>query len=87
MPVVKLLQRGQLTLPKAVRDEAGIAEGDDLVIYVTGKGRVMLEALPRPAGLENLIGIVRPVKTLDVEDARRQAQIERVRRHMEKEKA
>lgn len=83
MPVVKLLQRGQLTLPKAIRDEAGVAEGDDLVVYVTGKGRVVLEALPRTGGLEELIGTARPVKPLDVEDARRQAQTERVRRRME----
>lgn len=84
MPVVRLLQRGQLTLPKAVRDEAGVAEGDDLVVYVSGKGRVVLEALPHTGSLEELIGIAQPVKPLDVEDARRQARVERTRRRLGK---
>ncbi len=83
MPVVKLLQRGQLTLPKAVRDEAGVSEGDDLVVYVSGKGRIVLETLPRTGSLEELIGIAQPVKPLDVEDARRRARVERARRRME----
>lgn len=87
MPVVKLLQRGQLTLPKAVRDEAGVAEGDDLVVYVSGKGRVVLEVLPRTGGLEEIIGIAQPVKPLDVGDARRQVRTERARRRLETGKA
>ncbi len=84
MRTVKLLPRGQLTLPKAVREEAGLSEGDDLVVYVAGKGRIVLETLPPPGSLEELIGTVQPVKPLDVEDARRQAQSERTRQRRER---
>lgn len=80
MPIVRLLQRGQLTLPKAIRDEAGVAEDDDLLVYVSGRGRIVLDVLPRPKSLEEMLGSAPPVKPLDVVDAVRQARVARAKR-------
>lgn len=78
--IVKVLQRGQLTLPKALRDRVGMAEGDDLLVYVTGDGRIVMEVLPRTRSLTDLMGSAKPVKPLDIEDARRKARSDRARR-------
>ena len=43
----KLLPRGQVTLPKAIRRQAGLRPGDVLTIRVTGEGAVEIKALPR----------------------------------------
>ncbi len=37
----KLSSKGQLTVPKAVRDALGLAEGDDVVFRVEGKRAVL----------------------------------------------
>ena len=37
----KLSSEGQLTIPKAVRDALGLAEGDDVVFRVEGKRAVL----------------------------------------------
>ena len=47
MDVIKVLARGQVTLPRRVRREADIGAGDILHVEVLGPGRVQLTALPR----------------------------------------
>jgi AbrB family looped-hinge helix DNA binding protein len=53
--MTRVYEKGQVTLPKAVRDQAGIGVGDELVIEVRGREIVMRRApslldlrLPRP---------------------------------------
>ena len=40
-----LRAKGQVTLPGPIRERLGIKEGDDLAFYITGDGRVVVEAL------------------------------------------
>jgi AbrB family looped-hinge helix DNA binding protein len=47
MSLSKVLTRGQLTLPKDVREAAGITAGDLVTLTVTGPGRVELQVVPR----------------------------------------
>jgi AbrB family looped-hinge helix DNA binding protein len=47
MTLAKVLARGQVTLPSAVRRSAGIKPGDLVSVSVTGAGRVELRVLPR----------------------------------------
>ena len=42
MPVVKVLPKGQITLPKKVREKLGIKVGDALVLE-EGKGGIVLK--------------------------------------------
>ena len=43
----KVQSRGQVTLPRAVRQAAGVKPGDTVIVRATGPGKVEIEALPR----------------------------------------
>ena len=47
MKVGKVLTRGQVTLPRAIRQAAGIRPGDVVAFEVTAPGCVEVRALPR----------------------------------------
>ena len=50
----KVSSKGQITVPKAVRDALGLAEGDDVVFRVEGKRAV----LARTADFLSLAGTI-----------------------------
>ena len=41
MPVVKILSKGQITLPKKIREAMNIKEGDTLLVEKSGREIVM----------------------------------------------
>jgi AbrB family looped-hinge helix DNA binding protein len=43
MPTSTLTSKGQLTVPKAIRDRLGLHEGDRVEFRVTGEGQVVVE--------------------------------------------
>ena len=47
MALSKLLSRGQVTVPRAIRQQAGLEPGDLLTFRVTDAGTVEIKALPR----------------------------------------
>lgn len=53
--VARMSSKGQITVPKAVRDALGIGEGDELVFHVEGNRAV----LARTADFLSLAGSVR----------------------------
>jgi AbrB family looped-hinge helix DNA binding protein len=63
MSLVKVLARGQVTLPREVRRRAGIKPGDSLYVEVIGPGRVQITALPKlgPRELRDRYPIEMPV--------------------------
>jgi antitoxin PrlF len=74
----RLTSKGQVTIPKAVREALGLAEGDQLVFRVEGRRAV----LARTADLLDLAGAVEvPAEKRGVawEDVRRRARAARVR--------
>lgn len=63
MALVKVLARGQVTLPRQVRQRAGVGPGDALTIEVLGRGRLKLTRLPRlsPRQLRDRYPITAPI--------------------------
>jgi AbrB family looped-hinge helix DNA binding protein len=47
MQLARILARGQVTLPRNIRRDAGLQPGDIVALEVTAPGRVQLRALPR----------------------------------------
>lgn len=60
MGVVRVLPKGQITMPKAVRERLGIEVGDDLLVEVVGEREARVIVLPRPTSLKDLRRLVKP---------------------------
>ncbi len=50
--------KGQVTIPKAIRDALGVGPGDRVLFYRSDDGRVVVE--PETVDLRTLKGIVKP---------------------------
>ncbi len=70
METTTLTSKGQLTLPKAVRDKLHLKTGDRLRVEVTKDGRVVLE--PATVDVLELKGMLpKPAKPLRLDDIER----------------
>ncbi len=70
METTTLTSKGQLTLPKAVRDKLHLKTGDRMRVEVTEDGRVVLE--PATVDVLELKGMLpKPVKPLGLADMER----------------
>jgi len=49
--LVKLGRKGQMVLPKKIRDALGLKEGDSLMVVLQGKGQVILTTPEQYAAL------------------------------------
>jgi AbrB family looped-hinge helix DNA binding protein len=58
MPNATITSKGQITIPKAVRDELGLREGDRVAFRILDDGRVVVE--PETVDLLQLQGILKP---------------------------
>jgi AbrB family looped-hinge helix DNA binding protein len=58
MPSATVTSKGQITIPKAVRDELGLREGDRVAFRVLEDGRVVVE--PETIDLLDLAGLLKP---------------------------
>jgi len=57
MPKATLTSKGQLTIPKEVRQRMGLKQGDQLILRFDERGRLIMEpASPSPLG--NLVGLL-----------------------------
>ncbi|WP_242823280.1 AbrB/MazE/SpoVT family DNA-binding domain-containing protein [Thermaerobacter subterraneus] len=86
MALVKVLPKGQITLPKMVRDRLGIAKGDHVLLEIVDDREVRLRALPRRTTLLDVGQLVRAQRLLDdgvvrraIEEGRRGAGHDRAR--------
>ncbi|WP_324718145.1 AbrB/MazE/SpoVT family DNA-binding domain-containing protein [Carboxydochorda subterranea] len=70
MGVVRVLPKGQITMPKAVRERLGIEVGDDLLVEAVSEREARIIVLPRPTSLKDLRGLVKPRHPLDEETVR-----------------
>ena len=70
MGVVRVLPKGRITMPKAIRERLGIEVGDDLLLEVVGEREARIIVLPRPTSLKDLRGLVHPRRPLDEQTVR-----------------
>ncbi len=67
MPSTTLTSKGQVTIPKAVRDELGLREGDRVAFRVLDDGTVVVE--PETVDLLSLAGAMKPKrKGISIDD-------------------
>lgn len=83
MPKSTLTSKGQVTIPKAIRDRLGLGVGDRLDFRIDREGRIVVEpegrrALGRVPGLLDHLAGERPVTVEEMDEAiRRRAATER----------
>ena len=58
MPTATVTSKGQITIPKAVREELGLTEGDRVAFRVLEDGSVIVE--PETVNLLDLKGVLKP---------------------------
>jgi antitoxin PrlF len=67
VPRAKLTSKGQVTIPKAIRDQLNLEPGVTLRFSVDPSGRIVVT--PLTLGIEDLIGILpKPRKALTIEE-------------------
>ncbi len=67
MPTATLTSKGQITIPKRVREALGVRTGDRLAFRVQEDGKVLMEA--ETVDLMSLRGVLKPtVRGVSVED-------------------
>jgi antitoxin PrlF len=63
----KITSKGQVTVPKAIRDALGVGPGDRLAFRIEEDGRVLVE--PETVDLRTLRGVLKPRRRgVDVEE-------------------
>ena len=58
MPTATVTSKGQITIPKIVRDELGLREGDRVAFRILHDGSVIVE--PETVDLLDLAGVLKP---------------------------
>jgi AbrB family looped-hinge helix DNA binding protein len=61
MPSATVTSKGQITIPKEVREELGLRVGDRVAFRVLDDGRVVVE--PETVDLRELKGVLKPKRT------------------------
>ena len=61
MPVATLTSKGQITLPKRIREKLGVKPGDRVAFRENPDGTIVVE--PEKVSLMDLFGIIKPRKS------------------------
>ncbi len=70
MPASTLTSKGQLTVPREVRERLGVSQGDRLTFRFDEQGRLFLEPLAKSAGprISGLLRHLAPTKAVTIEE-------------------
>lgn len=74
MPIIKLSSKGQIAIPKAIRDQLGLRKDMKLSIAVDGRRIVLEPALEN--SWEDLEGILKRTKVLELLEEEHRREIE-----------
>jgi len=71
MPTSTLTSKGQVTVPKAIRDRLGLVEGDVLEFTVDDGGRIVVRPRDRGAGVCGVLRDFASDEAVSVEEMKR----------------
>ena len=83
MPASTLTSKGQVTVPKAIRDRLGLVEGDILEFTVGEDGRIVVRPRRSSHGACGVLRDFAPAEPVSVDDMKRAVRrraVEKVRR-------
>lgn len=66
MPIATITSKGQVTIPKVIRDELGLRQGDRLLFVLEDDGSIRIR--PKTIKLTDLIGILKTDKVATLEE-------------------
>ncbi len=69
----RVTSKGQVTIPKAVRDALGLHEGDELVFRLVGGDRAIVARTPALLDLAGSVPVPAAVRGLSWDEVRRRA--------------
>lgn len=89
MATSTLTSKGQITIPKEVRERLGVKEGDRLVFRFDERGNLVLQPearrpLGRISGMLQHLAKDRPVTVEEMEEAVKQHAVERFKRSVKR---
>ena len=76
---MKITSKGQVTIPKSVRDALNLGEGDQVVFRVIEGGRAILARTPDLLELAGSVSVPAEVRGLSWEEIRRRAWASQIR--------
>ena len=71
MPTSTLTSKGQVTVPKAIRDRLGLVEGQVLEFTVAEDGRIVVRPCERDVGLCGVLRDFAPDHPISVEEMKK----------------
>ena len=71
MPTSTLTSKGQVTVPKAIRERLGLVEGDILEFSVADDGRIEIRRRGHSAGVCGVLHEFAPDRPVSVDEMRR----------------
>lgn len=77
MPRSTVTSKGQITIPKSIRDRLGLAAGDTLEFTVDAEGRIVAQPREAGPGIQGILRDFAPDRALSVEEMK-----ETVRQHV-----
>lgn len=78
---VKLGKKGQITLPKKIRDEDDLKEGDTFIVTHMHGGAVMLQKKKIQAPEDRMLEIINSLPSIGWRKAWKEVEAERAREH------
>lgn len=68
MPTSTLTSKGQITLPKSIRDRFGLVEGDQLEFTIDEQGRIIVQLRRLERGASGVLHDFAPERAVTVEE-------------------
>lgn len=78
---VKMGKKGQITLPKKIRDCEGLKENDEFTIQHTRGGDIILSKAKKKTGIDRALEIAESFSDVDWDKAWEEVKAERAREH------